>query len=508
MESSKNLSGTAKQTASIIAGKIIALLATFAVPLFLTRYLSKSEYGIYSQFYVVVFFCTSFFCMGVQTNLYYYYPTSTYQNRKSLIIQTILFLVFFAVAAVSILNLPIFSKYLIGEGELCNYKTYILIGIILLMPVNIIEPLYIVRKDNFTSVFYPPSEVILRLTLVIGLVLIRPGLNSLFSGVIVSAAICFIFAIMYSFKEIKIKDIKVNIFNSSLAKEQLKYSLPFGLAVSLNTLAVQFDKILCISFLSPSNFATYSVAFYGIPGVQQVYDSLSKVYLIKMTLKHQEGKAIEISEIYKSLVSKTYSFSLPSLFIVSLYARKIIVFLFTSKYIDAVPLFRAYLFSFLIFMLGAGLILRATDKTVYALKSYVYSSVITIPTTYFLIKHYGVWGAMSGAILSIIIPRILILMFEIKFINCTVKNFFPWKNFGLIALISLISIIPFTIIEHFFNYGIVVMALMAMLYLIIVSILEIKYNLFVIDSSFFRNKMQDIVLKYELHKKYMKNKNQ
>jgi O-antigen/teichoic acid export membrane protein len=268
-----------------------------------------------------------------------------------------------------------------------------------------------------------------------------------------------------------------------LAKKQLKYSWPFGIALVLNTLALQFDKIICISFLAPASFATYSIAFYGIPGVEQVYQSLSQVYLLKMSEKHHENDPVAISEIYKSLVTKTYSFSIPAILLVSLYAERIIVLFFTSKYLDAVPLFRIYILTFLVFMLGAGLILRATDNTIYSLKAYFYSCLLTLPLTYFLIKFYGLWGGLISAMFSIILPKIVQLQYEMKLVNSNIFNYFPWKKFFVIGLISALCILPFVVIEYFFEYGDVYMVFFGFLYLVIVSLVEIKFDLFVFDSS-------------------------
>jgi O-antigen/teichoic acid export membrane protein len=494
--SSSKISSSAKQTASLISGKIIALIITFTIPLFLTRYLSKNDYGIFSQFYVVVYFFTGFFSMGVEASLFYFYPGAIDRDRKSILFQTFLLIVIFSVVAVGFLNIPKISNYFIGNGELIKYKFLIIIGILLLMPINIFDPLYVVKKDYLTSILYPPGEVILRLSLVIGFVILKPGLNSIFSGIIVSAAICFCIVMIYLFKEIGVKNINRRIINLTLVKAQLKYSLPFGIAVCLNTLAVQFDKIVCISFLTPASYATYSIAFYGIPGVMQVYDSFSKVHLIKMALKYQENKINEISEIYKSLVAKTYSFSIPLIMIVLLYAKKIVIFLFTVKYIDSVPLFRIYLFSFLFYMLGAGIILRATGRTMDSLKSYVYSCLITLPATYFLIKSYGVYGAMSGALLSIILPKILIIYCEIRLIKIDIKNYFPWKKFAMIFSISLISLIPFILIELFFNFEIILSMICGIIYLFIVSLLEIKYEVFVLDGLNIRKIVYAFALKY------------
>lgn len=470
------------QTVFMIAGKMTALLAAFAIPLILTRLLTKSEYGIFAQFYVVLFFCTGIFNIGIQSNLYYYYPTANGQTRKSLILQTLFFLILVSILAVSLISINGIGRYLIGEGDLMHYKNFILIGIILFMPIYILEPLYVVKKDVFTSLIYPPSEVLLRLSLIIGFVLIKPGLNSVFSGVIISAAICLVFVIGYITKEIGFKNLRVRLLNASLAREQLKYSIPFGLAASLNILFQRFDKIICISILTPSEFAIYAIAFYGIPGVLQIFDSLAQIYLVRMTIKHQENQTSELCAIYKSLVTKTYSFSLPILLIVMLYAKKIIILLFTSNYIDAVPLFRVYLLSILIFMLSSGLVLRATGKTNYTLKSYLYSSVIILPLTYFFIVSFGIWGAMTSALVSISLPRFMNLAKEIKLTKSKFIDFLPWKEFGQISLISFISIVPFVAVEYFLDYGIISSAFLGIMYILIVSVLEMKYNLFPIED--------------------------
>jgi O-antigen/teichoic acid export membrane protein len=399
------ISSSAKQTAALIAGKIIALIVTFAMPLFLTRYLSKADYGLYSQFYLIITFLACFFSIGFETNLFYFYPLASDRDRKSLVLQTFLFLTVFSFIAIGFTRIPLFDKEIIGANELINYSQLIIIGIILIMPLSLIEPLYVVRKDYLTSILYPPSEVLLRFLLVIGFVLLQPGLRSICTGVVSAAAASYIFVLIYAFKEFKLKDINKEIINFVLIRKQLVYNLPFGIAMSLNLLTQRFDKIVCIKFMTPTDFATYSIAFFGIPGIMQVYDSFTKVQVIEMTIKYHENKINEISEIYKSLAAKAYSFSVPLLMIVFLYAKKIIILLFTAKYVDSVPFFRVYLFSFLVFMLGAGLILRASGRTVDTFKSYVYSSVITLPATFFFNKNVRIMGSNDKRFIEPNVPQ-------------------------------------------------------------------------------------------------------
>lgn len=471
------------QTLFLIAGKITALIATFAIPLVLTRLLSKDEYGIFAQYYVVVFFCTGIFNISMQSNMYYYYPTADDQTRKSIVLQTLLFLIFVSVAAVGLLSVPFLGNLIIGEGPLMDYRFFILAGVILFMPVYILEPLYVVKKDVYTSLIYPPAEVMLRLTMIIGLFLVRPGLNSIFTGVLLSAGICTLFVLGYAGREIGMKNLNRSLLSTGLARQQLKYSIPFGMATSINILFERFDKIICITFLTPSQFAVYAIAFFGIPGIMQVFDSLAQVYVIRMTVKHQENKTRDLAGIYKELVSKTFSFSFPIMLIVMLYARKIIVLLFTENYLEAVPLFRVYLISVMIYMLSSGLILRATGKTNLTLRSYAHSALLVLPLTYLLARYIGVWGAMTGALVSIGLPKVLNLAKEIRVVESRFSDFFPWRDFGRIVVISAVALVPFALAEIFLSYGVLTAMLLGSAYVTVVSLMEIKYGLFPFDVT-------------------------
>jgi O-antigen/teichoic acid export membrane protein len=478
----------------LIVGKISALIATFAIPLILTRLLSKSEYGIFAQFYVVLFFCTEVFNLSMQSSLYYYYPNADVQKKKSLVIQTLFLLFIAAIFAVSLLSISWIGNSIIGKGDLLEFKKYILFGVVLFMPLYILEPLYVVKKDVFISLIYPPLEVLLRLSVVVAFFVIHPGLHAVFTGVLASATICLIFVLGYTFKDISFKDFQSGIFKKEIIKEQLVYCIPFGLAVSLNILFQRFDKIICISFLTSSEYAIYAIAFFGIPGILHVFDSLSQVYLIQMTIKHKENKTAELGDLYKKLVSKTSSFTIPILLVVFLYAEKIIVLLFTRSYIDAVPLFRVYLVSVLIFMLCPGLILRATGKTRYTLRSYIQSAFFVLPLTYILIRFFGVWGAMTGALVSIGLPRILNLIKEIRLTGSSVVKFFPWMIFMQIIFISSAIIVPFATFEYLFDYKTIIAVLLGVVYILTVFLVEMKMNLLPLDTSLIKRKIAWITI--------------
>jgi O-antigen/teichoic acid export membrane protein len=493
-----NISSTQKLAGSLIAGKLLALIGTFAIPVFLTRFLSKADYGLYAQLYTVVMLLTVFFEFGISSNLFYYYPTAEQKEKRTYVFQTFILLLVFSGLAAMLLTLPEFRTLLVGKGDLDKHTLSIIILVVILIPTTILSPMYIVKSDHKTAIILPLIDVLLRACLIFIFVLVFPGINSVFNAMIVSALAILSFTLFYIFKEIGFEKLFVPI-NMRLLRNQIAYSLPFGMAASVYTFSRMFDKILCISYLSTSLYATYAIAFYGIPGIQQIYDSLAQVTIVRMTGDIQNGRKKEALRIFKKMVTKTYSFSVPAIFIVSLYAKKIIAFLFTDKFIDSTPLFRAYLGTTLIVMLGIGLILRASGETKIAFRAYLYSALISLPLTFILVKNYGLWGAMSGAIFSILGPMLFMLRKEIQIMDSTLKDFLPWSQMFFIIGISAIVFIPFLLVELFFIYGIFLSGIMAFLYLAVVSFFEMKNGLFILETDQINNILSKLGNKFGIN---------
>ncbi len=467
--------------AYIAAGRIIAMLCSFAMPIFLTRYLSKTDYGLYNQFYTVLLFLGSIFTFGIQSNLYYYYPTADDKTRKSIVGNTFIMIVLCGLIAFLILQLPFVNRLFIGEGEIRNYLFALCICICFYIPTQIIAPLFVVRKDKLLSILLPPTEVLLKLFVVIGAALVWGTIDKIFNSIVILQALLLIIVCIYSFYGIY--RIDAPYFNYSQLKNQLSYALPFGFAVVLNAFAQRFDKIISISFLTTEDYATYSLAFFGVPGILQIYDSVCQVNVINMTKAYQAGQKSQMHEQYKDFCTKMLSFSLPLILVVFVFSREIIEFLFSEKYISSVPIFRIYILSIIITILGAGTILRAVNKTKFSLKAYAYSSIVSLPLTYFLIKEFGIWGAIISCLISQIIPRLIQIHFEKKVIGTTLKEYMPWNAFLIIVIYSCICIVPVCMLRNFFSLNIYACGFIGLLYLLCVYMLEIRKNLFLINQN-------------------------
>lgn len=494
---SKLQASDSKQTFWLAFGKVISLLATLIVPLFLTRFLNKSEYGFYNQFNTILFFLSSFFTFGMFSNLYYFYPSIPKSKLKSLIVNTLLLLLVFGLLAALFVFIPFFSNFFLANQQLQDYKIVIYVLSIVLTLTTIIHPLYVVRKDIGVSVWFPSFQVAIKAIAIVGFYYVIPSIDSVINAIIISSVLVLIIVISYLIKIFKTLPNKL-VVDNTLLKQQFKYNLPIGLSVALKTFSQRFDKLIGITYLSAASYASYSVAFFGIPGIQQVYDSISQVTVINMVKCFSNNEIEKAHELYKNMVVKTMSFSVPIILIVCLNAKTILTFLFTQAYADATILFQMYLISFVFVMLGAGLILRASGHTKYIIKAFLMASVISIPATYFLIKQYGSMGAMTGALLSIILPKIYQVKKEIEITKSSFSTFLLWNSIGKIFLISIAVLVPLFVLQLYVELSnIILVVLTSGVYLLIVSYILLRQDLFIISQVKVTALIKDLKTKFK-----------
>lgn len=501
--SNKN-SDTSNSFAVYVAiGKLIAMVCNFVLPIFLTRFLTKSDYGLYSQFYSIYGFLWYVLSMGIPASLYYFYPRVD-GSRRALLLNNYLIMAIVSLLGIVVVNIPYFNNLLLGDSLLHSYFYIICIYLFICIPNSLVDALAVLRKDKFIAVLFHPTEIILKGGFIIGVSLCFGELIYIFYAMCVYQLILSLFSLYYIF--FSERDNSKLYISSSMLKDQINYSFPFAFAVLLNSICLYCDKILCVKFLTTEEYAIYSLAFFSIPGIRQIYDSISQVNLVNLTKAHANGDKKQIISLYNKFVVQVYSFSVPIIFIFCVFAKEIILFLFTDKYLESVSYFQIYIFTILFSFLGSGVILRAIGKTKKIFWANLIAALVYLPICYILISNFHILGAIIAAVLGVILPRLLKLIFEIQEMECGILKFFPIKDMIKIVVISFICLSPIFFLKYYFiNLNIWFCFLLSFLYIILVFLCEIKMNVFLVDKLFIISKIQSC-LSYVKNKKGKVNK--
>ena len=458
-------------------GRILSMLVSFVMPLILTRVLTQSDYGIFSQFFTLYMAFFVIFGLGFHSNLFYFFPTADDNSRDEYVSNTFLLLITMSVVTVGVLSVPLVRDLIFGKGALREYSMLIVLCIALAIPTNMITPLLTVREDRMGAVFYPPVAAVMRVGTVVAAALVKNSLTFVFQALVFYQALILLWILIYTFKNHRVR------FSKDKLRPQVMDSIPFVLSVAIQLFTHYFDKIVSIRFLDTVEYAIYATAFLSIPGINQIYESLCHVNVVNMSKSYQGGSLQQVREIFRDFVVKTLSFSTPVILVVSLFAEEVIGFLYPDEYIEAAFYFRIYSLTFLTAMLGAGTILRAIGKTQYSLISYAVAALVGLPSTYFLVKAYGIHGAIWGAVINMVLPRFIQMFFEARQTESTISNYLDWKNVAFVLSWGLILLIPLLLIKLLLHPSIWICIFLSAGYVLVAYAVYVKKDLFLFSRE-------------------------
>lgn len=470
-----------KQAGALITGQMVSLALSFVLPLILVRVLNQTDYGLYAQFNVILSFCSVFFSFGFSSELYYSYPLAQPAERRILIFQSLTMLFVAGVLALGILCLPVVKENIISDETFSDNYIYLLLSVWLSVPEILITALYVLNHDHLTSALFLPSMTLLRVGLIFLFYWQNPTVESVFLAITASVIIKFVYVLYYVGRLIR-KHPGVCLFDRVILKNQLKYSLPLGLASSTRVFVQQLDRLIILSFVSPALYAIYSIAFYGVPGLNQVYLSISQVYIPRMATAFKQNDSVGVIGLYHSMVTKTLSYTVPIVLVIILFADPIIPYVFSEKYIASIPYFQIYLLTFIVSSVGCGNILRATGETKKSLMAYIYTAVFLVPFTYFAIKFFSLNGAITAATAGAILPKVLLSLYDARAIGVRLGRLFPWAQIGRIFTTSFACLIPFILGYCFLghhNFWLSLCWIAA--YLLLAFALQMYYGVFIIS---------------------------
>lgn len=419
------------------------------LPAFLSRVLDPNGFGIYAQFNLLLFFFVSFLGFGFSAELFYFFPNESDRQKKNIIIYCFIALIVLGGFAAIIMYFTPLYYFLVSEVGF-GIANILIFVVMLSLPSNIMNALYVVRDDNLSALLYQPIFSASKLILLICGIYFFSDYIYMYYAFLLLTIIQFLFVLMYVCVAIRKIGGRVD-FDPYLINRQINYMIPLGLGNSLKVVLDQMDRLIILWSVSASSFAVYTVAIFGVPGLQQIYLTFSQVYLKNIVLAIKNNDASNAVLIYRNMLSIVMSYTIPVLVFASIYSRDIIIFMFTDKYLEASNLYSLYLLIIFFSAFGSGIFLKAMDKNKYLLFSYALTILISIPLTFFLVSKFSLLGGVCSAIVSSAVQRILLAYFDSKVLKINLVKMFPLVVFvKIIATTAICSILVLSL-DLFFD---------------------------------------------------------
>jgi O-antigen/teichoic acid export membrane protein len=456
----QSLQKIAKGTGIVFIGTIIGMLLGFVSRIIIVRYITQSEYGIYSLALVLTSIFVTISTLGLQqgaTRYIAYFRGKNEEGKvRGVIFSSIKIALVASVISSSILFLAsdIISTNIFHSSELSTPLKIFSAAIPFTVLITIFTSLFIGFERVEPNVYF---QNILKSVIFILFLVTVAFLGLSFFGVLYAylASIvitCIAFAI-YTMKKLPLPtfpvkkgaDANTDTAINSIGKELLRFSLPLLLTAMFFMLMTQTDTLMLGYFKTSDIVGLYNGAF---PIAQLIFLPLSSMLFIFIPIASQlysKGLIDELRRNYTVLTKWIWSATMPALLILLLFPETVLNLFWGARYIPASTALQILAVGFSInnFVGPNGNTMMVIGKTRFLMWAGLVCVITNVILNIVLIPPLGIVGASVASLTSIVLLNIFIsvkLYSLVKFHPLSRNLLKPsMTSIGLIFLIYILA---------------------------------------------------------------------
>jgi O-antigen/teichoic acid export membrane protein len=408
-----------KNTSWLLTEKILRMVISFFVGIWLARYLGPERFGIFSYVLSFVGLFTAFTTLGLDSivvrNLI---KKPRHQNK---LIGTT-FLLKLIGAAISIILIAIAVNFTSNDRDTATL-IFIVASSNIFYSFNVIDFYFQSQVLSRYIVYANIISLFISSILKIILLSIEAPLIAFVWVVFLDTIILFLGFIYFFFKKSKLK-IKKITFSKKLAMSLMKESWPFMLSGVIISIYLKIDQVMIKEMLGTESVGQYAVAarlseiWYFIPIVliTSLFPSI-----LNAKEKSEEKYYFRLQQLYSMLTWLSITIAL----LVTFTADWVVGFLYGPEYdlTGSVLIVHVWSSIFIFFNIANSKWLLIEGLHTYRIIIDLFSTILNVLLNYVLIPKYGIVGAAWATLLSYSIS-ILVIYSLIPNLRVSLKMFF------------------------------------------------------------------------------------
>jgi O-antigen/teichoic acid export membrane protein len=194
--------------------------------------------------------------------------------------------------------------------------------------------------------------------------------------------------------------------------DYLKIGFPLYIATFISVIGANMDKALVSSLTNVSQFAVYSVGAFEIPFFSMISASVSQSIYPQLVKLYRQDTIDEARKLWLKTTLRVTYITYPILLLLMIFAKPLIILIFTDKYVAGVHIFKTFLLMGLWRNGYYGGLISASGKTKWITLYSAMSLASNMALSFILYKMVGLYGIAYGAVLSSTIIATLQLRHE------------------------------------------------------------------------------------------------
>lgn len=413
---------------------------TFAIPLVLARMLLPASYGTFKQAWLLSNTLFLVLPMGLSQSLIYFVPREPEKTRAWKTHALLLMTGAGALAALLLLTAGQRLAAAFHNPELAALMPYIAAFTAFKLVGSVLDIAYVAEARIKASALVRIAAEGFYTVCLLGGALWTGTLEGAFQGVLIATFARAAAAWILIGRE-GLAASRVDL------RRQLAYALPFGAAFAIIIPQQQFHSYLVSASVSAAAFAVYAVGCFQLPVVDMLYTPVSEILQLGIAEHDARKDGAGALALFQEAVARLSFVFLPIMALLFIAAPEVISFLFTDRYLDAVPIFRLSIAVIPMWALPLDGVMRARAQNRFMFRISVLKAAMTVPLVWGGLKLFGPIGALGGWICAEETCRVIVLHRAARSFGTTLFRSLPrelWYQAGA----ALIAAVPGAVALH------------------------------------------------------------
>lgn len=343
----------------IFASKLAGYGIRLALPFFLIRLLSVSDFGSYRQFFLLETYIGALFQLGLNQALYYLIPRDL-RNAGAYFLNSVLMNLIVLTVAFLVIGLAVGPLSAALNMEVLRESFWALAAYVVVLMLAVGCDCYLTARQSIkaAAAFEIGGQIAISATSVL-VAYSTQDLQSVLWSIVAGRTLQSLS--MIAFIHWRLRGFSSERYFFGI-REQLRYSIVLGAGGTLITMLMRLHEFVVSRFYGPEGYAVYSAGCTEMPIIQLFTQSVAVVALGQFAVLEQRNDWAGIRQLWSRVLTSSYAVALPVTLVLVLAAKPLVIFMCTDVYADAVPIFRVNTLVKLGLVFNYTLVLRAMNR--------------------------------------------------------------------------------------------------------------------------------------------------
>ncbi|HEX6938520.1 MAG TPA: lipopolysaccharide biosynthesis protein [Longimicrobiales bacterium] len=424
------------QSVILTAARAAGFALTFAIPLVLVRVFSQEEFGVYKQVFLLAATLVPLFDLGLSASLFYFVPRDGGRGQRYVLQALALLTLAGAVAGLALALGGELVAAALDSPALARYRLAAALFVALSVPAAMIDVLPVVDRRPRIAAWAIAGGDLVRAGAIVTAALAWRSIEAVVWAAVASAAVRG--AALVAYVRLRAAGPAARTDGRELMA-QLRYALPFAVAVVFEIGLNQFHQYFVAAHTTPAQFAIYSVGILHIPIIGMLVASVVDVMLVRAAEAHRAADSGTLRRLWRVTLERLAAILVPCWALAQVFAADVIGLLFGPQYLAAVPVFRVFTTTLLLWGVVDHGILRATGDTPYIVKANVAGMGASVIAVFALAPDSLFLGAIGGYVFGLAVMRGLGVLKVAQRLGLGAAEILPWRTIGRVGGAALLS---------------------------------------------------------------------